>query len=105
MEWMIGRDFKLERGSEPFLFRVTGCRKEVGNKVPEGVSANDLRFVKTDSFYLRCKVLETEEVEFDGEYVDVKIDKVVSEDQSKDIQEIPFDTVRVEWRQGGLTEL
>lgn len=103
---MVGRDFALEQAGrdEDVLFHAADWF-EKREDVPEGLGPSDLENVSSKSVYLRCTVLDSEDVEVEGDKATATVERVLPPEDPSDVHEVPFDTIRAEWKKGGITEL
>lgn len=105
LEWMVDRKFKLEQpNSETVLFYVADYEQRQEG-APEGLGPEDLKNVSTKSTYIRCTILTSEEVEVAGEQMTANVERVQPPEDETDVEEVAFDTIRINWRDGNITEL
>jgi len=105
LEWMVDRKFKLEQpNAETVLFYV-GDYDQRHQGVPEGLGSEHLKNVSTKERYLMCTMLTSEEVEVDGEEMTASVECVYPPEDESDVEAIAFDTIRINWHQGNITEL
>lgn len=104
LNWMVGRNFRHDHLDETSHIRATGWKEEMEDLSDKTNYPDIVGTTNSRTYYLEYIELDTEEIAVEGELIDAKIDEVLPPDDSE-CQKIPFDSVRIEWMKGSLTEI
>lgn len=104
LEYMIGRSFRLEQDRTIYFEGVDKIEEtdKVGNEdIPE--IASD---AKVNTVFLVAEIVETDKESVDGQNSETTVTTVDPAQGDKNKQfNVPFDTIRMNWLNGDLTEL
>lgn len=101
IEWMEGKTFRFDPpDQETIQFKALGKREEQNEREPPGEMG------KTDvsSTYLEYIPLETESAEVEGSSVNIEV-TLLKEPEDAETEKVRFDSIRVQYLRGEITEL